>query len=199
MISTYVLSKSLVSGSIPIPVTTLSTYVEHRLLQTDALAIAGAVSCLGRSAVHDTRAYLFFRADCDLSERMAVRPGSLEFCLQSLRLVIYSEEHVRESDSGQYSYSGSYIDHRTADYDATDGRPIRAVSRLFFVVCRYARGDDRTVMGRLARRPDRRPPVHEQAAAWKAEPGAFVLFFDDTRVRAGDGDRHEVDRVVRTI
>jgi len=49
------------------------------LQTTDALAPAGAVSCLERSAVHDTRAYyLLFRADCDLSGRMAGRSGSLE-------------------------------------------------------------------------------------------------------------------------
>ena len=78
-ISTYVLSKSLVSGSKPIPVKPLSTYVEPSLRHTNALAYAGAVSCLEREAVHDTRAYLFFRADCDLSGHMVFRSGSLEF------------------------------------------------------------------------------------------------------------------------
>ena len=47
--------------------------------QTDALAYAGAVSCLERLAVYDTRAYyLLTRAVSDLSRRMAFRSGSLE-------------------------------------------------------------------------------------------------------------------------
>jgi hypothetical protein len=78
-ISTYALSKSLLlrvqTGSSDDTQRVRGTFLQT----TDALAHAGAVSCLERSAVHDTRAYyLLFRADCDLSEHMAGRSGSLE-------------------------------------------------------------------------------------------------------------------------
>jgi hypothetical protein len=64
--------------------TPLSACVERS--HTDALAYAGAVSCLEREAVHGTRAYIFFRADSDCLDIWSFAQALLNFVFVTLML-----------------------------------------------------------------------------------------------------------------
>ena len=99
---------------------------------------------------------------------MAFRSGSLESLyvstLPTMRLYkrcYDSEEYVRENHRDEYGNRRNHSYSHVAGDTPIDGRPIRAASRLFFVVCRHAWGDDRTVMGRFESSPDDRTPLHQ--------------------------------------
>lgn len=61
----------------------------------------------------------------------------------------YSERYVRESHCRQYGHRRNYFDYYAANDESIDGWPIRAVGRLFFVICDCTRRDDRAIVDRV--------------------------------------------------
>ena len=110
-----------------------------------------------------------------------------------------SEEYVRENHRDEYGNRRNHSYSHVAGDTPIDGRPIRAASRLLFIVRGSPGGDNRAALGGIEGHPGRRQAVHEQATARKTEPEALVLLFIGTRTGAYHGTGDAFYRFVRRI